>query len=152
MQEENANTKRRKGTKWYEVEDVASDDEGTDTVDLTGPEVDRGTPDPRRNTNAQYAESTKPRIYKTGEQISFLGFDDEVMAHGTVLDDEPDTTCQESMLQYDSNGYWKYVDITTVARGWGSTCLEVSFHVWIVFLCRYTHTHTTGRCRVRRAL
>jgi hypothetical protein len=119
MQEENSNTKRRKGKKWYEFKEAGEGDHDDGEEDSETP----GT------QPEQYAESTRPRSFKTGEQISFLGFGEVLMAHGTILDDEPDTNHQDTMLQYDADGYWKLVAITTVVRGWGATSLEVSASV-----------------------
>jgi hypothetical protein len=117
MQEENSNTKRRKGPKWYEIEE----DTNTDDIDEE-PDLGNSAGPPRR-ANEQNDESPRPRFYRTNDQISFLGHGDEVMAHGSILDGEPDTSHSSEMLQYEHSGYWKYVDITSVARGWGATAL-----------------------------
>jgi hypothetical protein len=65
------------------------------------------------------------------------------MAHGIILDDEPDTTTQKDAMQYDTPGFWKRVKLTSVVKGWDTTTIEVPSTIFLSLLPPHVQTHNT---------
>jgi hypothetical protein len=111
MNEENCNT-RRKTNKWYETEAA---DRTEEAVDLTPT-----APAPKA---AQQPDDGTPLRFKTRTPISLVDCEGTAMAHGNIIDDEPDVTSQELCGGLEP-GHFKKISLIGVCRGWGTTGLQ----------------------------
>jgi hypothetical protein len=109
MQEENNNTRRKK-RKWYKV--YSDEDEDDDTPQGAELSTDGAT------------SSSSPQHFMAGAPITIVDADGIAMAHGNMVDDEPEVSHQPSCAKYDS-GTFKLIKLNSVVRGCGTTILRV---------------------------
>ena len=65
-----------------------------------------------------------PQSFRRGQAVSIVGGEGKPMAHGSILDDQPDTSFHNHIMQYGVPGCWKKVTLSSVVRGWGDVLLD----------------------------
>ena len=68
-------------------------------------------------------DSGTPLQFKTSTPISLVGDDGAAMAHGRIMDNEPDVSAQKMCGAF-VPGLYKKIDLLNIVRGWGSTVLQ----------------------------
>jgi hypothetical protein len=64
--------------------------------------------------------------FSKSAQITIVDAKGEAMAHGKMVDDEPDVSSQKLCKQYGTGtGYWKLIKLDKPLRGWGTTAIAV---------------------------
>jgi hypothetical protein len=99
----NNTQKKPEENKWYNKMEDDEDDE--DDVEVALPRA-------------------APLGFRRGQAVSIGGGEGKPMAHGSILDDQPDTSEHDHIMHYGVPGCWKKVTLSSVVRGWGDVLLD----------------------------